>query len=111
MKKNYNLENNVKILGTGHFGKLLLTNSIFNKDQMVAIKVLDKIKLQEEESIDSVISEIEILNKLDHKCIVKYLEMYNDSSNLYFVMEYIEGTSIIKHFETLKTKNVFKSKS
>ena len=70
MKKNYNLENNVKILGTGHFGKLLLTNSIFNKDQMVAIKVLDKIKLQEEESIDSVISEIEILRIKSVDCLI-----------------------------------------
>ncbi len=32
LKKNYNLENNVKILGTSHFGKLLLTHSLFNKD-------------------------------------------------------------------------------
>jgi calcium-dependent protein kinase len=55
----------------------------------VAIKVLDKAKMQYE--LDIVMEEVAVLNKLDHPSIVKYFETYNDSKYIYLVMEFIDG--------------------
>lgn len=55
----------------------------------VAIKVLDKEKMKYE--LDIVMDEVAVLNKLDHPCIVKYFETYNDAKYIYLVMEFIDG--------------------
>ncbi len=39
--------------------------------------------------IEQVVSEVEILNKLDHPNIVKYFETYNDLKYIYLVMELV----------------------
>jgi serine/threonine protein kinase len=41
--------------------------------------------------------EASILIKLDHPNIVKYYETYQDDSNLYLVMEYINGCELFEH--------------
>ena len=61
----------------------------------VAIKVLDKAKMQYE--LDIVMEEVAVLNKLDHPSIVKYFETYNDSKYIYLVMEFIDGCDLFKH--------------
>ena len=61
----------------------------------VAIKVLDKAKMKYE--LDIVMDEVAVLNKLDHPCIVKYFETYNDAKYIYLVMEFIDGCHLFKH--------------
>lgn len=75
------------MLGLGSFGKVFLSQNRYNPDFQVAIKVLDKEKLNDK--LDLVIQEIAALNKLDHPNIVKYFETYNDVKYIYLVMEYI----------------------
>lgn len=75
------------MLGSGSFGKVFLSQNRYNPDFQVAIKVLDKEKLNDK--LDLVIQEIAALNKLDHPNIVKYFETYNDVKYIYLVMEYI----------------------
>ena len=71
----------------GNFGRVYKTVNVHDKDHNVAIKVLDKQKLQFE--IELIIEEVAILNKLDHVNIVKYFETYDSPEHLYLVMEYI----------------------
>ena len=73
----------------GAFGRVFMTNNKHDKNHKVAIKVLDKHKLQE--NIDCIIEEVAILNKLDHPNIVKYFETYDDNKYIYLVMEYVKG--------------------
>ena len=42
------------------------------------------------EILQLVNEEVQILAMLDHPNIVKYIESYQDSQNLYIVMEYLE---------------------
>ncbi len=67
------------------------TTNKFDKTIKVAIKVLDKIKIDDMECI---INEVKILNKLDHPNICKYFETYDDKQYIYLVMEYVEGTDL-----------------
>ena len=71
------MDNSTKLIGQGNFGKVYLSYNIHNKDQKVAIKVLDKSKL-EEDKISRVKEEVESLKKLDHPGIMKYYETFED---------------------------------
>ena len=90
LRKNYDFSSKEKnILGKGSFGKVLLTHNKLKKDFQVAIKIMDKRKL--EDMIEAMEQEVKILNKLDHPNIVKYYETYQDEKYYYLVMEYIDG--------------------
>ena len=89
LKQNYVIDAKTKVLGVGAFGRVFMTNNKHDKNHKVAIKVLDKHKLQE--NIDCIIEEVAILNKLDHPNIVKYFETYDDNKYIYLVMEYVKG--------------------
>lgn len=77
------------LLGTGGYGKVYLSHSIHQDDLHIAIKAVDKQKLNT--NLNLVIDEIAILRKLDHPNIVKYIECYNDQKYIYLVMEYVPG--------------------
>ena len=84
------------MLGVGNYCKVLLTHSIPNPMQKVAIKVIDKIRLADEFNLDhnEILKQLRDLMTLDHKGVVKYFEIYHDVSSIYLVMEYLDGTSI-----------------
>ena len=86
---NYDITPSSRLLGSGAYGRVFHTKNKQYQDLEVAIKVLDKQKLQED--IDLIIEEVAILNKLDHPNIVRYYETYDDKQHVYLVMEYVRG--------------------
>ena len=46
LKQNYQIDNNTKVLGSGAFGKVFLTFNKHNQEHQVAIKVMNKKKLE-----------------------------------------------------------------
>ena len=56
----------------------------------VAIKVIDKSKLSEED-LESLKNEVFIMQTVDHPNIVKYFETYDDKKFIYLVMELCTG--------------------
>ena len=44
--------------------------------------------------------EVMILTSVDHPCIVKYFETYDDRMFLYLVMEYIQGQELYHLLES-----------
>lgn len=47
LKQNYKLDASTKVIGSGQFGKVYATHNLFEKNLKVAIKVMDKEKLDE----------------------------------------------------------------
>jgi serine/threonine protein kinase len=84
------------MIGVGNYCKVLLTHSIINPMQKVAIKVIDKIRIADEFNLDhnEILKQLRDLMALDHKGVVNYFEIYHDVSNIYLVMEYLDGISI-----------------
>jgi 5'-AMP-activated protein kinase catalytic alpha subunit len=78
-----------KTLGEGAFGKVKVATHIHTGEK-VAIKILDKTKMENEEDIERVQKEINILKKLRHKNIIQLYEIMQSTKNLYIVMEYCE---------------------
>ena len=103
LKKNYAIDDPAtKVLGSGAFGKVFLTHNLHNKNHKVAIKVMNKKKLWEH--LDAIKEEVKILTKLDHPCIVKYYETYDDNKFIYLIMEYISGGELFEKITSQKNQ-------
>lgn len=83
-----------KLLGNGSYGKVYLATNKANPEFKVAIKVINKTDMDEED-LESLKAEVEILQKVDHPNIVKYYETYDDRTNIYLVMEYCPGGELL----------------
>ena len=78
-----------KILGLGKMATVYSASSHENPEEKVAIKVVNKVKINQK--VSEVEKEIEVLKKLDHPNIVKYVEFYENEYNIYIVMELCSG--------------------
>ena len=73
------------IIGEGTFSKVKLgINKITG--QKVAIKILDKLKLIEEEGIERVLREIKISSELDHPNIIKIYKIIDEDKYYLVIM-------------------------
>ncbi|XP_073529324.1 serine/threonine-protein kinase Chk2 isoform X1 [Phyllobates terribilis] len=83
-----------KTLGSGACGEVKLA---FEKStcKKVAVKIISKIKFSLSSShldqSNSVDTEIEILKKINHPCLIKIEEVFNSVDHLYIVLEMMEG--------------------
>lgn len=68
---NYRIE---KTIGEGTFGKVKLGIHIPTEEQ-VAIKILEKDRIQDKEDLDRISREINILKKLNHPNIIKIYDV------------------------------------
>merc|ERR1719187_2522447 len=76
------------VLGTGAFSQVRLAESK-EDGKMYAIKIIDKKALKGKE--DSLENEIRVLRRLVHPNIVQLLEVYEDKTKVYLVMELVTG--------------------
>ena len=74
-------------LGQGHYG--IVRKAVNRKTgKLYAVKIIPKWKV---ENPELVMTEIEILRKLDHPNVVKYIETIEDYDTYYIVMELCNG--------------------
>ena len=84
------------IIGEGTFSKVKLgINKITG--QKVAIKILDKLKLIEEEGIERVLREIKISSELDHPNIIKIYKIIDEYKYYLVIMEYCEEGELFNY--------------
>lgn len=80
----------MKKIGKGTFAVVYKAKHI-STDQLVAIKVLDKKKIEEEKDKEWVKKEIQILRMLRHPNIIQLYEIQEDTKKIYMIMEYAEN--------------------
>ncbi|KAM6600131.1 hypothetical protein CsatA_019740 [Cannabis sativa] len=85
-------------VGRGHFGHTCSARGKKGelKDQPVAVKIISKAKMTTAIAIEDVRREVKILKALSgHKNLVKFYDAYEDSNNVYIVMELCEGGELL----------------
>lgn len=85
-----------KTLGVGSFGKVKLGEHELC-DQKVAIKILNKKKIQLLKMNEKVKREITVLNISNHPHIIRLFEVINTSSDIYVITEYISGGELFDY--------------
>lgn len=74
-------------IGVGGYGKVYLAKDRMFRDRRVAIKKV--IKLDKENHAFR--KEVNIMKELDHPCVCRLFETYDQECVMYFVIEYFEG--------------------
>ncbi|XP_065197716.1 calcium-independent protein kinase C-like [Sycon ciliatum] len=90
--------NLLKTLGKGSYGTVYLAEKKKNKDQVYAIKVLQKDTAIQKNIVSRTISEKKVLAIAGrHMFCAKMFECFQTASRLFFVMEYIGGGDLWFH--------------
>ena len=94
-----------KELGKGAYAKVILITDKYTKKKY-AMKIYEKIKLTDNSKKKSVLREIEIMKKVNHKNIVKLKEIIYTQKEILIIMEYINGISLREYYNK-NIKNQF----
>eukprot|EP00292_Cryptomonas_paramecium_P005744 CAMPEP_0113687614 /NCGR_PEP_ID=MMETSP0038_2-20120614/16042_1 /TAXON_ID=2898 /ORGANISM="Cryptomonas paramecium" /LENGTH=401 /DNA_ID=CAMNT_0000608265 /DNA_START=195 /DNA_END=1397 /DNA_ORIENTATION=+ /assembly_acc=CAM_ASM_000170 len=85
-----------KTLGIGSFGKVKL--AVHKETAIkVAVKVLNKKKVQALDMNDKVWREINVLRLFSHPHIIRLYEVMDTPTDIYVVMEYVSGGELFDH--------------
>ena len=95
-------------IGSGTFSKVKLGLHIPTK-QKVAVKILDKDKINDEADIERIKREIHILSILRHPNIVQLYETITSENNIYIIMEYVEGKDLFQYIYSMQHLTEYKS--
>lgn len=87
-------------LGVGCYGRVVLGIHKKTKESR-AIKIINKISIQNENIRRKIMNEVEIQSKLDHPNITKLYEFYEDQYNLYLVLELCTGGELLDYFSRI----------
>ena len=79
-----------RTLGTGSFGRVHLVQSNHNQ-RFYAIKVLKKAQVVKMKQVEHTNDERKMLQKCKHAFLVTMWGTFQDSKNLYMVMDFVEG--------------------
>lgn len=87
----------LKVLGKGNYGKVMMATVNGGDGRLLAVKIIKKTSLVDEESLEHVLSENRVLQSLDHPFLVKLYCSFQTTDRLYFIMEYINGGELFFH--------------
>lgn len=85
-----------RTLGTGSFGRVHLCR-LKGNGKYYAMKVLKKNEIVKMKQVEHTINEKNILEQLDSPFLVTMLTSFQDCSNLYFILEYIQGGELFSY--------------
>ena len=85
-----------KTIGEGTFGKVKLGVHLPTGEK-VAIKILEKDKIQDNEDLERITREIKFLKILKHPNIIKIFQIIEDKKNYYIIMEYAKNGELFTH--------------
>ena len=95
-----------RTLGTGSFGRVHLVQSKHNQ-RYYAVKVLKKAQVVKMKQIEHTNDERKMLQRCKHPFLITLWGTFQDSKNLYMVMDFIEGGEL---FSLLRKSQVSRSK-
>ncbi|CAD7934218.1 unnamed protein product [Amoebophrya sp. A120] len=83
-------------LGVGTFGKVKLAEHALTGEK-VAVKIINKLKMESMNMHEKIRREITILQLLKHPHVIRLYELLDTPSDLFMVMEYVPGGELFDH--------------
>ncbi|KAI3653487.1 hypothetical protein MP228_001434 [Amoeboaphelidium protococcarum] len=79
-----------RTLGTGSFGRVHLVQ-LRTTGEYLAMKVMKKSEVIRLKQLEHTMNEKKILDQIEHPFLINLLGSFQDTFNLYFIMEYVAG--------------------
>ena len=89
-------------IGTGSFGRVKLINRK-SDGKFFALKILSKVEIVKLKQVDHILSEVTILNQIDHPLLVRMAGITQDERFIYIVMEYVCGGELFTYLRTVQS--------
>ena len=86
-------------IGMGTFSKVTRAVHVLT-EQVVAVKILEKEKIEDDIDVERIVREIEILKSVNHPNIAQMFESYSTVHNIYLMMEYVEGGDLFDYINS-----------
>jgi len=86
------------VLGCGFYGKVMLCENR-ETHEMVAIKSVHKSKLINSDRVNTIVSERNILTRVEHPFIISMLFAFQTPSKFYFGLEFAAGGELFYHMQ------------
>ena len=83
-------------IGQGTFGEVMLAVERHTRES-VAVKILEKEKITDDDARQRLINEIAILHRVQHANLVQLLEVIDEGDRIYLVTEYVSGGELFSH--------------
>lgn len=90
----------IKTIGTGSFGRVMLVQHKLDR-KYYAMKILDKQKIVKMKQVEHTLSEKRILRATSFPFIVNLTYSFKDTSNLYMVLEFINGGEMFSYLRQI----------
>lgn len=87
----------MKTLGTGSFGRVVLTKHKKKADKLYAMKLMEKANVVKTKQVEHTHSEIRILDALNFEFLVHMEFYFKDNVYLFLVMPFINGGEMFTH--------------
>lgn len=84
-----------RTLGKGTFGKVKEAVHTFTNEK-VAVKVLNKNRIEDDEDRERLLREMEILRRVRHPNIIQLYEIMETTENIYLAVEYAEKGELFR---------------
>ena len=85
-----------KTIGTGTFSTVKLGIHRITQKK-VAIKILDKNKIESNDDLERIIREMQILIEMDNPNVIKVFKIFEEENNFSIIMEYCEGGELFNY--------------
>ena len=85
-----------RTLGEGTFGKVKLGIHTITKEK-VAIKILEKDKIQDQMDVDRIAREIKILKRIRHQRVIQLYQNIETEQDLYLIMEHANAGELFEY--------------
>lgn len=79
----------------GEFGKVQLARNVYEENELVAIKILEKSKLKANNIGARIKKEITIMKMIDHPCIVSIMDVFATATKVFMVLEFVPGSNLL----------------
>lgn len=88
----------IKPIGVGGFGKVFLVRQK-STGELFALKQLEKSKIKTQAEKEQMLTEKEILIKIDHPFIIKLYHCFQSATKLCYIIEYCSGGELYYHLQ------------
>lgn len=86
-------------IGSGLFGEVRICHQL-STNKVFAVKIISKAGLPSDCVKKKQVSvQVKIMQNLEHPCIVKILDFFEDACSFYLVMEYVKGPDLLAKLE------------
>ena len=87
----------MRTLGTGSFGRVLLVGHKDRKNELMAMKVMEKARIVKLKQVEHIISEIRIIDSMKFNFLVGMEYFFKDNVYVFLVMPFVNGGEMFVH--------------